>query len=126
MEQTLSHTRLYADSAGESHFADFSITLFDRSFAPPAPPFYVSEFGPATQHAFLQVPGGWIGELHPSPIRMWIFLLAGEMAFEASDGEVRRVGAGSALLLEDTTGKGHQSRVLGEAPATLAVVQLGD
>jgi len=36
----------------------------------------------------------------------------------------QRADAGSALLLEDTTGKGHVSRVIGTADATLAVVQL--
>ncbi len=126
MPHVLNHTRLYADNAGESHFAPFTVSLVDRAFAPPAAPFYVSPFVAASHHAFLHVPGGWIGELHPSPIRMWVFLLAGEMAFEASDGEVRHIGPGSALLLEDTTGKGHLSRVIGDAAATLAVVQLGD
>jgi hypothetical protein len=55
---------------------------------------------------------------------LWVFFLSGEIEFEASDGERRRVAAGGAILLEDTTGKGHQSRVVGDGPALLAVVQL--
>ena len=52
------------------------------------------------------------------------FFLSGEIEFEASDGERLRVAAGGAILLEDTTGKGHQSRVIGDVPALLAVVQV--
>ena len=36
--------------------------------------------------------------------------LDGEVEFETSDGEVRRVTAGKAVLVEDTHGKGHISR----------------
>jgi hypothetical protein len=32
----------------------------------------------------------------------------------ASDGETRRIGQGELLLLEDTTGKGHSTRALGD------------
>ena len=52
--------------------------------------------------------------------------LAGEIEVEASDGEVRRFGPGSVTLVEDTTGKGHRSRVVGDTTALLAVVQLPD
>ena len=52
-------------------------------------------------------PPGWVGEPHPSPIRMWIFVLQGQMRFEASNGEVRDIAAGDGLRLEDTSGVGH-------------------
>jgi hypothetical protein len=55
---------------------------------------------------------------------MWIFVLQGQMRFEASDGEAREILPGSALLLEDVVGCGHVSRVLGEVPVILAVVRL--
>ncbi|MGN5479259.1 hypothetical protein ACTMU2_26870 [Cupriavidus basilensis] len=56
-------------------------------------------------------------------MRMWIIMLDGEMEFEASDGERRSLVPGSALLLEDTTGKGHRGRVVGGLVATLAMVE---
>jgi uncharacterized cupin superfamily protein len=62
--------------------------------------------------------------MHPTPIRMWIFVLEGQMQYEASDGEARQLSPGSALLLEDTVGRGHFSRVLGPQAATLGVVRL--
>ena len=124
MDSLVTHIRLVADSSGESHFMPMEIGMTTRTFAPPAPPFDVSELTEASLCGFLRVPKGFDGELHPSPMRMWVFFLSGEMEFEASDGERRRCVPGTAMLLEDTTGKGHLSRVLGDSPAVLAAVQL--
>lgn len=121
---TLAFGRIYNDEAGESHFGALSFEMSERNFAPPAPAFRVSRMDEAVRQGFLVVPTGWVGDLHPSPIRMWIFLLDGEMEFEASDGERRALVPGSALLLEDTGGKGHRSRVIGGNIATVAVVQM--
>jgi len=115
---------LVSDSAGDSHFVPLNIEMTTRMFAPPAPSFDVSEMAAAAKVGFLRVPKDWVGELHPSPVRMWIFFLSGEMEFEASDGEVRPGVPGQAILLEDTTGKGHSSRVTGNADAVLALVQV--
>lgn len=124
MSNTLTYLRLYADEAGESHFAPLAIEASPRNFAPPAPPFSVSELAPASRYGFLHLSNGWIGDFHPSPICMWIFVLSGEMEFEAGDGEKHRLAPGSALLLEDTVGKGHRSRVIGNGEVVLAVVHV--
>jgi hypothetical protein len=121
---SLSYFRLVSDVAGESHFAPLDIEMTTRNFAPPAPSFDVSALDPAAKVGFLRVPRGWVGDLHPTPIRMWVFFLSGEMQIEATDGEVRPGVPGKALLLEDTTGKGHLSRVVGDTDAVLAVVQV--
>lgn len=124
MASPLSFPRLVADSAGESSFAAIDIDIVTDNFAPPAPPFGVSPMTPAARCGFLQVPVGWTGELHPSPARMWVFLLSGEMEFESSKGERHQIRPGAAMLLEDTTGCGHLSRVTGDSDAVFAVVQL--
>jgi hypothetical protein len=124
MTAALHFERLYADPEGESHFEPLEIGMAPRYFAPPAPSFDVSALSPALNCGFLRVPTGWTGELHPSPMRMWVLFLSGEMEFEASDGERRPGKHGKAILLEDTTGKGHLSRVLGDEDAILAVVQV--
>jgi hypothetical protein len=122
--QPLSYFRLIADSAGESHFVSLDVEMTTKHFAPPAPPFDVSPLHPAAKVGFLRVPKGWAGEIHPTPVRMWVFFLSGEMEFEASDGHVRPGIPGKAFLLEDTTGKGHLSRVVGDTDAVLALVQV--
>lgn len=124
MSATVSYLRLYADPSGESHFERAFVETFTRNFAPPAPAFNVSAFVPALRTGFLLAPAEWIGDLHPSPLRMWVFFLDGEMQFEASDGECHRVRPGDALLFEDTSGRGHRSRVIGDTAAKLAVVEL--
>ncbi|WOD15480.1 cupin domain-containing protein [Paraburkholderia kirstenboschensis] len=124
MAFALTFSQLFSDAIGESHFGSVNLQLATRNFAPPAKPFDVSDFAAATRFGFLRAPSGWVGDLHPSPMCMWVFVLSGEVEFEASDGERRRVAAGGAILLEDTTGKGHQSRVIDDVPALLAVVQV--
>ncbi len=116
--------RLHVDGRGESHMGHQEIAIKSTEFAPPAPPMEVSSMEPAAGWRFLHLPSRWVGDWHPTPKRLWIFCLAGEMEFQASDGAVHRVEPGSAMLLEDTTGKGHRSRVIGDRDALLVAVQL--
>jgi hypothetical protein len=60
---------------------------------------------------FVSVPAdireaGWHNPAEPL-LAIW---LNGETEFETSDGQIRRLGPGSAVLAEDTWGKGHISR----------------
>jgi hypothetical protein len=120
----MKYTRVYADEQGESHFEDIEVTMEDAIFAPPAPPLRLSEFIAASRFAFMSASPGWFGDHHPAPKRQFTLYLQGEIEGETSDGETRRFGPGDAVLLEDTSGKGHRSRVVGGEDAILAVVQL--
>jgi Cupin domain len=119
-----SYARLYADAAGESHFDDVEIDLVSTDYAPPAPPLDLSSFTAATQFGFMRAPAGWSSDWHPSAARNIFFVLTGEWEITAGDGETRRFEAGSVLLVEDTNGKGHTSRVVGDSDSVAAVVQL--
>ncbi len=120
----MKYTLLYADEAGESHFRDVDIDLETMDFAPPAPPINLSPYNSATRYAFCVFPSGWYGDWHPAPHKQIFFILSGESEARVSDGEVRQFGPGSVLLVEDTWGKGHVSRVVGEDDMVVAVVQL--
>lgn len=121
---TVTYVRLFTDSVGKSRMQrGLKIELLPAEFAPPAPPFDVSTPSPVTSFAFLQLPPGWTGDWHPSPKRQWVFCLRGEMEYESSDGQLERVGPGSCMLTEDTTGRGHRSRVISETPALLVAMQ---
>ncbi len=124
MVNELTFPKLVADGASDTRFESIAVTVTPQQFAPPALPFSVSALEPATQCGFLHLPAGWVGEPHPSPIRMWIFVLQGQMRFEVSNGDFRDISPGSGLRLEDTSGRGHSSRVVGNGPVTLAVVRL--
>jgi hypothetical protein len=120
----IKYARLYNDDAGESHFEDLEEELTLTNFAPPAQPLYVSTLNPATQTGLLGAPSGWFGDWHPSSARNLFFVLSGEWEIQASDGEVRRFGPGQILRVEDTTGKGHMSRVISDTESLAGLVEL--
>ena len=117
-------TRLYANSDGESQFQDLNKELNPVEFAASAPPLYLSAFSPATQFSFFAAPVGWQSDWHPSAGRNLFVVISGEWEITAGDGETRRFGSGSVLLVEDTTGKGHTSRVIGDEDSLALLVQL--
>jgi hypothetical protein len=118
------YVRMYADEIGDSHFEDLEFEMSLVDISPPTPPLDVSASIPNTSLAFLHTPAGWYGEPHPVQGRIFLIYLAGEMEATVSDGEVRRFGPGSVVLVEDTSGKGHASRVLGNNDVLAAMVQL--
>ena len=122
----MQYTRLYSDGHGESHFEDIESDLKLVEYAPPAPPLYLSSFTAATQFGFMNAPAGWSSGWHPTSARNIFFVLTGEWEVFASDGESRRFGSGSVLLVEDTTGKGHSSRVASSTDSLAAMVQLAE
>lgn len=125
--QHAKYMRLYADDRGESHFEDLEIALAPVDFAPPAAPLNIAQFLPTAQSLWVGAPVGWGGEVpHPSPHRQIFCVIQGEFEVTASDGTVRRFPVGSVLLLEDTRGKGHSTRVLGNDDVLIFGVVLAD
>jgi quercetin dioxygenase-like cupin family protein len=121
---TIQYTRIYTGSDGKTHFEDLEIDLAEVDFAPPAPPVQLSELTPATQWGFFAIPPGWMGDWHPAPRRQVFFYLVGKTEIEVGDGTIRRFGPGDAVIVEDTMGKGHRSRTIGDETALQAVVQM--
>jgi len=114
------YTRIYAGPDGESHFEDLDVPLTEVPYAPPAPPFFVSQATPASAVALTSLPAGWRGDWHPSPRLQWWFQLDGELDVRTSDGDSRHFGPGAIVRVEDTTGRGHTTTVV-SADAVLAV-----
>jgi quercetin dioxygenase-like cupin family protein len=126
-DEHMKQIRVYSDPSGETHIEDLGDVLFTLAdYAPPAPRFGVSPFAPAVQYGFIRLPPGWYGDWHPVPSRQVHIYLSGELEGQASDGSVVRVGPGSVILMEDTSGKGHVSRVIGDEDVVIAVVRLPD
>jgi quercetin dioxygenase-like cupin family protein len=115
---------LYSDDDGVTHFDDARFDFRLQDFAPPAPPMYATEPAEATRYVMLELPAGWVGETHPSPRRQLYFGMAGVLEVIAGDGETRRIGPGDAWLMEDTTGPGHHSHVVGDELVRAVIVQL--
>lgn len=115
--------RIYTDEDGASHFDDVEIPLRAVDFAPPAPLLDVSDRSEASC-GFLRAPSGWFGDWHPAPRRQLMCLLSGMLEVEVSDGEARELDQGTVVLLEDTSGVGHTTKVVSDDPAVMMFAQL--
>lgn len=120
----MDYVRLYAGPDGVSHFEDIALELSEVAMAPPAPPFLASQPVDASAVLFCQSPPGWEGDWHPAPHRQFVLLLAGELEVEVGDGELRRFGPGSIVLVEDVSGGGHVTRVVSDVETLGVFVQL--
>lgn len=115
----MKYIRLFADDDGESHFADVEIEFTDVEYTASAPPLGLSPMFPSTHFGFMNAPAGWESDWHPSSARNYFVVINGEWEVTASDGETRRFGPQSLLLVEDMTGKGHKSRVVSDSVAVI-------
>ena len=120
----MKYLRLFADAHGESHIEQIEAGLAPLEYAPPAPPFEVSETVDAARYMWARFPSGWDSALHPTPRRQLFVVLQGELEGGASDGTIVTLSAGDAILMEDTTGKGHTARVLREVDVLALIVHL--
>jgi len=123
----MNYVRLFAGPDGESHFEDVTVERAPvDQYVRGVPQVLLSSPRRSTSLTFFSAPRGWVGDFHPAPRRQFMIKLAGQSELVASDGEKRQIGPGVALLLEDTTGKGHYSRVLGPEDDDWFVVALAD
>ena len=123
----MEYVRIFGDSAGETHFETVELPLPLTDFAPPAPSVGLRGFQPGDTVHVLRSAVGLVWRLAsysapadvlPAPSRPW--------EITSSDGEVRRFGPGSALFVEDTAGKGHTTRIVGDEDALAGIVQVPD
>jgi len=78
-----------------------------------------------TQISFRESPTGNFQDWHPAPRRQFVIILSGQLEIGLGDGSKHVFGPGDARLVEDTTGKGHTTRVLGTQVCVTATVPLG-
>jgi hypothetical protein len=119
---SIEYLRIFADEEGCSHFESKTIDLKAKDYAPPAPPLNTSIMASADNSVFLELPTGWYGDWHPTPVRQWLVLMSGMCEFEAGDGEKVTRKAGDVVMLDDLIGKGHQTKVLGDESVRIAAI----
>lgn len=124
----LSYARLYTGADNETHFEDVTVAFtYQGDYGSKIPSVWLSEGGlmEVAGFHFVSMPSGWVGgDWHPAPARQFIMPLSGEMEFEVSDGEKRVFGPGDVLLVEDTSGKGHRSRMVSSSLGVFGVIPL--
>jgi len=110
--------RLYTGLDNESHFEDIEIELnFNGRLE-------VSKLQPALGIIFRSAPPNHLSDYHPVPKRQYVITLSGEVEIETGDGTTRRFGPGDVMLAEDTAGRGHITRVVGNQPRLYVFIPL--
>jgi hypothetical protein len=122
----MTYVRVYAGPDGESHMEDVAAPLEPTEIFPGLPLLFVTPPIPTTSLILVRFPAeareaGW---RHP-PRRQFV-IFGAEIEIEVSDGAVRRISAGSPVLFEDTTGKGHATRVLADGETLALFLALAD
>ncbi len=123
--RVLSFTHLWSDAKGVSHFRDEKLsfeaatpenpTAGTTSRTNPDPEALVAlPLRGATGATFLYLKRAAVEDWHRAPRRMYLIAVQGMSEVTASDGEVRRFGLGSIVLMDDLTGKGHITRAVGD------------
>jgi hypothetical protein len=107
---------LYTDEKGDSHFRDIEIEWAEERRGSK-----LSKRLPATGIIFRETRAEYDLDWHPAPRRQYIVNLDAGVQITASDGESRVIGAGEIILVEDTTGKGHLSKGLGQMRHSLFI-----
>ena len=121
-EEKMTYCHLYTDSAGVSHFRDEQLVLKPAGTS--------GREARLLQYALSNTPGAQLLALklgakedwHNAPRRMYLIALKGMSQVTVGDGEVRRFGPGSVLLMDDATGKGHITEAVGSEDHVALVV----
>lgn len=111
--------RIYSGEDGESHFEDCEIPLEDFGEIGK-----LSALQGATGIVFRTTDADYDYGWHCAPRRQYVINLDAAVEVEIGDGSVRRLEAGSVLLAEDLTGRGHLSRAVDGRPRTSILVTL--
>ncbi len=108
--------RIYTGGDGESHFEDIDLKYEVSGNSASAPPEKPESMTFRTQQAGVDL------DFHPAPRRQYIVSLAGQVEVGLGNGEKRIFGAGDVMLADDTTGRGHTTRVVGNEPRVSIVI----
>jgi len=92
--------RVYADADGVSHFERVRVTGMPKPI-------------PATRIVANHIAPG-LEDWHTAPRKLFTINTAGDIVGEFGDGTKVPIGKGDLVYLEDTTGKGHLTRLLTE------------
>lgn len=121
----MNYIRVYTDDDGETHFEDVTVPGQLRQSSVSQSQSLVSELIDADGVIFRRVVVEHETDRpHVAPRRQFVVHLQGEAEIEASDGEVRHLGPGSVVLVEDTHGKGHTTRKVGDVDRVTLFIPL--
>ena len=118
-ENAMQIVRVYTGADDKSHFQDVDVELTQQGAYG-----RISALVPARGVMFREVGGDYDLDFHNAPRRQYVVNLTGSVDLEVGDGTCRRLGPGSILLAEDTTGQGHKSRAVSGQSRTCLFIPL--
>jgi quercetin dioxygenase-like cupin family protein len=128
LEETepMRYVRIHTGNNGATHFADAELEMAEADYRPPAPVLFVSHARESGMIQFVRIPTGWIGESITVPRTQFFICVDGKVEITVSDGEKRTFGAGDVVLMEDNSGSGHSTRVIGARDCVAAIAPVRD
>ena len=100
-------TRLFTGPDNQTHAEEVELKFT------PGSPADVSKMRPITGAELHRTAGGSFDDWHRAPRRQYVITLSGHGEVEVAGGKKISLGPGSIDLVEDTTGKGHITKVVG-------------
>jgi len=105
--ETTTVTRLYTGADGQSHAEDIDVAWRSAKLRAELSE---SDAAKVTAAQFLRWPRGFVWEGHPASKRQYVIIVSGRGEVDVVGGKIQ-LAPGRVLLAEDTTGKGHVTRV---------------
>ena len=106
--------RLYAGDDGESHMEELALASHPE----------LTTLQEAKGVVFRSSPPGSLSDWHTAPRRQYIITLSGEAEIGVGDGTIHHLGPGDVNMVEDLTGHGHTTRVVGQVPRVTATIHI--
>ena len=113
-------TRLYTGSDGQTHAEEI-----EAKFTPSGTN-EIFKLMAITGAELRRAAPGMVQDWHNAPRRQYVITLSGEGEVEVAGGKKIRIGPGHIELAEDTTGKGHITRTLGNEDRVTITLPLTD
>lgn len=118
----MTYVHVYADTAGVSHFREEQLDFLPGRTEETS----IHALAAKGRTTLLRLRVGAVEDWHNAPRAWFLIVLQGASEVTTSDGQVRQFGPGSLVLLDDTTGKGHRTRVIGNTDHVAAVIPIAD
>ena len=111
-------TRLYTGPDNQTHAEEVEINF--------TTPGEVSKMVQVTGAELHRAPAGRVSDWHRGPRRQYVITLSGRGELEVAGGKKIPIEPGHIELIEDTTGKGHITRVVGTEDRVTLYLPLAD
>lgn len=115
MGESVRFTRITRTDEGGSAFEDGEIVLAGQQVADGVPAMAVGGV-PSTGGVLFLRSAEFDSAPHTAPREQWVVMLRGMIEVAVTDGTRRRFGPGDLVLAADTTGTGHVTAGVGDAP----------